>query len=141
MEEIDSKIAQLKKVLEFKGYHGQVHINGIEQGSVEQVIKSCFAVKHSGKADEFKDPVVMTHFSFNKSRTQYMQAKFVIDLDQPERIKIKQVSFETCDLNHNILAVRIFKLSRNMDTPTIEKAWLLLSPDVASPKMNKGKSL
>ena len=141
MKEIELKIAQLKNVLDFKGYHGQVHINGIEQGTLEQVIQACFALKDGGRTKDFKDPVVMSHFSENESDTGFLVAKFVLELESPERFKIGEVTFESYDRNLGILAVRKMRPIQNMSIPSIKRARLMFTHGNQKSRINKGKGL
>jgi len=133
----NEKIAQLKKILESRGYQGDVHINGIEQGSVEQVIKSCLELRKQSDRHEFKDYIVLSHFSYNKDQTSYLLAKFAIKLDHPDHYQVRRATYEGFDIEHNELGRKVKVLSSALDIPLIEKARQWVTPQ--EQLKNKGK--
>lgn len=137
----DVKIAQLASLLKLCGYLGEVHINGIEQGSLWQVLTSCMAIRNKNENHAFKDPVEFTHFSYNADKTRYMVSKFSIELDHPNRFRITSINYQNYDMEHNFISGKMIKTNSLLDIPNIEKARLLVTPESEKPKRKLGKAI
>jgi len=137
----DVKIAQLASLLNLRGYVGEVHINGIEQGSLWQVITSCMEIRNQQNNHPFKDPVEFTHFSFNSDKTRYMVSRFSIELDHPSRFKIGSINYQNFDSSLNLILSKTVRINGMPDIPNIETARLSVTPETEKPKRKIGKSL
>jgi hypothetical protein len=125
---VQRKVLDLAALLNSKGYQGDVHINGIEQGSVWQVLTSCLALRSNGSTTAFKDPVKLTHFSYNADISRYLLSKFSIELDHPDRFRIVRIEYQNFDTSHNFIKSKVIRLKGILDLPGKEKARLWVTP-------------
>jgi hypothetical protein len=133
------KIAQLASLLNLHGYEGEVHINGIEQGSLWQVINSCLDLRRKNENHPFKDPVELSHFSYNADESRYLISRFSIELDHPNRFRITAINYENFDAQHNFIKSKKVRIKGLLDIPKREKARRWVTPK--SEKEERKRSL
>ncbi|NLU94849.1 hypothetical protein [Chitinophaga sp. Ak27] len=126
-EEENKKIEQLERQFRLLGYSGaDFHINGLEQGTLAEVIRRCLVMRNTEEDTMFKDPVVINHFSYNTQKTEYMVAAFAVELGAPGGYRVRSVTLTKSDGNIEQLAQKTLMIQRFDQVPGIGKARAML---------------